>query len=270
MGFLFRAGNAAVPVMPMGLPDTSETVVACPPPFGEPVAFDISSSIPESEAPGMSFLLVPLPSGMMLMLVSSSAQTVLSPGFPSQSGRWSLAIPQTHKITREGPFDAYFLPMDTGDYPLVSAGLPGCTYRFTSYTAPTVADTDTAFSIQLHNPRFLAGVPFPGVLGSSPGPGGCYRGHYQSTTRCRVDVIESAGFKSVCDFVGQNVVGGVSVVRSVGTVSYSSCYVGGPLYGFYGIMATYSSGPGPSSTSHIGMSVTGSHDLTSKYCCIHL
>ena len=211
--------------------------------LGEPVAFDISSSIPESEAPGMSFLLVPLPSGMMLMPVSCSAQKVLAPGFPSQSGRWSLAIPQTHIITREGPFDAYFSPMDTGDYPLVSTGLPGCPYRFTSYTAPPVADTDTAFSIQLHNPRFLAGVPFPGVLGSSPGSGGCYRGHYQSTTRCRVDAIESAGFKAVCDFVGQNVVGGVSVVRSVGTVSYSSCYVGGPLYGFYGIMATYG-GPG--------------------------
>ena len=30
--------------------------------------------------------------------------------------------------------------MDTGDYPLVSAGLPGCPYRFTSYTAPPVVD----------------------------------------------------------------------------------------------------------------------------------
>ena len=127
-------------------------------PLGEPVAFDISSSIPESEAPGMSF---PLPSGIMLMQVSCSAQTVLAPGFTSQSGRWSSAIPQTHNITREGPFDAYCSPMDTGDYPLVSACLPGCPYRFTSYTAPLVADTDPAFGIQLHHPQFLefAGAP---------------------------------------------------------------------------------------------------------------
>ena len=155
--------------------------------------------------------------------------------------------------------------MDTGDYPLVSVGLPGCPYRFTSYTAPLVADTDPAFGIQLHNPRFLefAGVgpvtvPFPGVLGSSPGSGGCYRGRCQSTMRCRVDDIEFAGSKSVCDFVGQNVVGsapsgngsdGVSVIRSVGTLSYSSCYAGNPLYGFGGIMATYG-GPGSTRRRH--------------------
>ena len=125
-GFLLREGDTAMPVMTVRLPDTSETVVAGPPPLGEAVAFDISSSIPGSETPGMS---VPLPPGMMLMPVSCSAQTVLAPGFPSQSGRWSSAIPQTHNITQEGPFDAYCSPMDTGDYPLVSMGLPGCPYR---------------------------------------------------------------------------------------------------------------------------------------------
>ena len=142
-GFLLWAGDTDVPVMPVGLPGTSETVVACPPPLGDPVAFDISSSIPESEAPGMSFPLVPLPSGIMLMPVSCSAQTVLAPGFPL-----------THNITREGPFDAYCSPMDTGDYPVVSAGLPDCPYWFTSYAAQPVADTDPAFGIHLHNPRF--------------------------------------------------------------------------------------------------------------------
>ena len=154
-GFLLRAGDVAVSVVPVGLPGPSETVAACPPPLGEPVAFDINSSIPESEAPGMSFLLVPLPSRIMFMPVPCSAQTVLAPRLPSQSGRWSSAIPQTHNITREGPFDVYCSPMDTGDYPLVSTGLPGCPYRFMSYTAPPVADTDPAFGIQLHHPRFL-------------------------------------------------------------------------------------------------------------------
>ena len=47
------------------------------------------------------------------------------------------------------------------DYPLVSACFPGCPYRFTSHTAPPVADTDLAFGIQLHNPRFLEFVGAP-------------------------------------------------------------------------------------------------------------
>ena len=95
------------------------------------------------------------------MPVSCSAQTVLAPGLPSQSGRWSSAISQTHNIAREGPFDAYCSPMDTGNYPLPSTSLPGCPYRFTSYTAPPVADTDPAFGIQVHHPRILEFVGAP-------------------------------------------------------------------------------------------------------------
>ena len=45
--------------------------------------------------------------------------------------------------------------METGDSPLVTTGLPGCPYRITSYTGPTVADTNTAFGMQLHHPQFL-------------------------------------------------------------------------------------------------------------------
>ena len=85
------------------------------------------------------------------MLVSCSSQTILAPGVPLQQGRWSSAMPQTRDVSREGLFDAYCSPMDTGDYPLVSTGLPGCPYRFKSYTAPAVADTDPAFVIQLHH-----------------------------------------------------------------------------------------------------------------------
>ena len=43
-------------------------------------------------------------------------------------------MPQTRDVSRDGPFDAYCSPMDTGDCPLVSTGLPGCPYRITSYT----------------------------------------------------------------------------------------------------------------------------------------
>ena len=109
----------------------------------------------------MSFPVYPLPPGMVLMPVSCSSQAMLAPGVPSQQGRWSSAMPQSRDVSREGPFDAYCSPMDTGDTLLVSMGLPGCPYRITSYTDPTIADTDSAFGIQLHHPRFLEFIGAP-------------------------------------------------------------------------------------------------------------
>ena len=79
---------------------------------------------------------------------------------PLQPGLWSSAIPQTRDVNRERPY-AYCSPMDTGDYPRVTTGLPGCPYRFTSYTTPPVADTDPAFGIQLHHSRFLEFIRAP-------------------------------------------------------------------------------------------------------------
>ena len=160
-GFLLWMVAAAGPGLPLGLPGPSETVAACPPLLGDPVAFDISSSVPES---GYSGLVIPVSSASVRNYVDASVLFCTdgtAPGLFSQSGRWSSAIPQTRNITREGPFDVYCSPIDTGDYPLVSTGLPGCPYRFTSYTAPPVADTDPAFGIQLHHPRFLEFVVAP-------------------------------------------------------------------------------------------------------------
>ena len=70
-------------------------------------------------------------------------------------------MPQTYDVSREGPFDAYCSPMDTGDSPLVATGLPGCAYRITSYTGPAVADTNPAFGMQLHHPQFLEFIGAP-------------------------------------------------------------------------------------------------------------
>ena len=91
---------------------------------------------------------------------------------------------RSHSRLRGGPFDAYMSPMDTGDSPLVATGLPGCTYRITSYTGPAVADTNPAFGMQLHHPRFLEFIGAPvsaRLLYHSPafwvqhlGPGGCF------------------------------------------------------------------------------------------------
>ena len=124
----FILGRVIPPCRPChwGSPAPSETASACPPRLGERVALDISRPVSASDAPAMSGPVIPLPSRMMLMPVSCSAQTVLAPGFPSQPCRWSSAIPQTRDVNREGPFDAYCSPMDTGDYPLVNTGLPGC------------------------------------------------------------------------------------------------------------------------------------------------
>ena len=70
-------------------------------------------------------------------------------------------MPQTLDVSREGPFDAHASPMDTGDSPLVTTGLPGCPYRIASYSGPAVADTNPAFGMQLHHPRCLECIGAP-------------------------------------------------------------------------------------------------------------
>ena len=106
----------------------------CPPQFGETVAFKLSLSVPGSDAPTMTFPIYSLPPGMALMLVSRSAQMIFATGVSSQQDQWSSAEPRTRDVSREGPFDAYCAPMDTGECPLVATGQPGCPYRSTSYT----------------------------------------------------------------------------------------------------------------------------------------
>ena len=44
---------------------------------------------------------------------------------------------------------------------MITTGLPGCPYRITSYTGPAVADTNPAFGMQLHHPRFLEYIGAP-------------------------------------------------------------------------------------------------------------
>ena len=88
------------------------------------MTFNLSQSVPGSDAPAMTFPIDPLPPGMALMPVSRSAQTILASGVSSQQYRWSLAEPRTRDVSREGPFDAYCAPTDTGECPLVATGMP--------------------------------------------------------------------------------------------------------------------------------------------------
>ena len=124
-GLLMRPSGAAVQAPLGSLPGSDYT---CAPVLGEPVAFALSGPIPGLHAPAITFPVYPLPSGLALLPVSRSAQTVLA------SGVSSLDVPRTRDVSQEGPFDAYCSPMDTGDCPLVATGLPGCPYRITSYT----------------------------------------------------------------------------------------------------------------------------------------
>ena len=93
----------------------------------------------------------------ILYLVQKAMTSAVSSGPEG----WSSGMPRTLDIYRESPFDAYSSPMDTGDSPLITTGFPGCPYRITSYTGPAVADTNPAFGMQLHHPRFLEFIGAP-------------------------------------------------------------------------------------------------------------
>ena len=108
-----------------------------------------------------TFLVYPLPSGLAFLQGQSSVQTILASAVSSRPDGWSTGVPWTYDVSREGPFDAYGSPMDTGDSPLVATGLPGCLYRITSYTGPAVADTNPAYGMQLHHPRVLEFIGAP-------------------------------------------------------------------------------------------------------------
>ena len=144
LGFLMRPSGAAVPAPVRCLPCQPGSDSYCEPMLGDPVAFTLSGPIPGSNAPPMTFPVYPLPSGLALL-----------PGQSSRPDRWSTSVPRTYDVSRQGPFNTYGLPMDTGDSPLVATGLPGCLCRITSYTDPAVADTNPAYGMQLHHPRFL-------------------------------------------------------------------------------------------------------------------
>ena len=110
------------------LPLQPDPESCCEPLLGDPVAFALSGLIPGSDAPPMTFPIYLRPSGLTLLSGQLSVQTVLAMAFSSRPDVWSTGVPRTYVVSREGPFDAYCSPMDTGDSPLVTACLPGCPY----------------------------------------------------------------------------------------------------------------------------------------------
>ena len=121
------------------LDDFSDSVL------GDPITYAQCEQIPGSDAP-MTLPVYTLPSGLAYMPGQSSVQTVLASGTSSRPEVWSSAIAS---------------PMDTEDSPLITTGLPGCPYRFMSYSGPAFSDLNPAFGLQLHHPRFLEFVGVP-------------------------------------------------------------------------------------------------------------
>ena len=59
-------------------------------------------------------------------------------------------------VSREGPYDVYDVPPESGQSPLILNSLPGCQYRMTSYDdRDSRVDLDPAYGIHLHDPRMM-------------------------------------------------------------------------------------------------------------------
>ena len=113
--------------------------------LGDPITYAQCEQIPGSDTP-MSLPVYSLPSGLTYRPDQSSVQTVLASETSSRPEVGSSAVAP---------------PMDMEDSPLLETGLPGCLYRFTSYSGQPFVDGNPAFWLQLHHPRFLEFVGAP-------------------------------------------------------------------------------------------------------------
>ena len=95
------------------------------------------------------------------MPVPPSDQPSSSPICSSLWEHQSPAVSSSRDMSREGPFDAYCAPLDTGDHPLGSTGLTGRPYRMTSYAGTNATVVNPAHCIQVHHPRFLEFIGAP-------------------------------------------------------------------------------------------------------------
>ena len=128
--------------------------------FGVPIAFAQCNKVLGLEAP-MTLPIYTMPKEAVLVPGPSGIPTIVASGASPNSVAWSSAVDIIRDISREGPFEAGTSPMDTDDGPLIFTALPGCPYRFTSYTGTSMADENTTYGLQLHHPRFLEYIGAP-------------------------------------------------------------------------------------------------------------
>ena len=109
--------------------------------------------------------LIPLPDELLLLPLPVPMRPIPSPEGQLPVEPITLVDPSLMALSREGPFVASCKPGDTGGHPVISAGLPGCPYRMTTYCEEDVARVDPTFGVQLHHPRFLECIGAPSLPG---------------------------------------------------------------------------------------------------------
>ena len=112
-GFLMRLPGAAVQTPVAGFPFKQALNTFSDPVLGDPIAFAQCATVPESDTP-MTLPVYSLPSGLALIPGQSSVQMAMASSVSSRLEGWSSGMPQTFDVSREGPFDVYSSPMDTG------------------------------------------------------------------------------------------------------------------------------------------------------------
>ena len=98
---------------------------------------------------------IPLPDDLLLLPMPVPRPPSPSPVRQSPRERLSSVVSSPMDLSQEGPFDALCVPSDTGNHPLISESLPGCSYRMTSYREEDIAEVDPSVGVQLHHLRFL-------------------------------------------------------------------------------------------------------------------
>ena len=90
---------------------------------------------------------------------------------PSAMGRQADQV-GAPDVSREGPYDVYDVPPESGQSPLVLNSMLGCQYRMTSYDdRDSRVDLDPAYGIHLHDPRMMEYMGAPEsarLLGRTP------------------------------------------------------------------------------------------------------
>ena len=132
--------------LPLGAPVSLDGVVAC----------DITLLDHNTDLSLLAIPLLPLPDGLLLVPVKPRNRLQPRLNARRRRSRFPMLL-----LLREGPFDAYCAPSDTGDHPLIADGLPGCPYRMTSYARADIADVDPVYGLQLHHPQFLEFIGAP-------------------------------------------------------------------------------------------------------------
>ena len=105
--------------------------------------------------------LVPLAGDLQILADTALGQRPVWTHLSPQPGPRSSIVFLMSDLFREGPFDPYCAPADTGNLPLTPTDMPGCRYGMTFYESADVADVDPAYGLQLHHPRFLEFVWAP-------------------------------------------------------------------------------------------------------------